>query len=245
MKGILKTRWQTTKDFSRIHNGAIDIWRVSVSQQRENIAQFLALLNDQELERANRYVLEHARASFVISRGILRLLLANYLATDPRTIRFQQNDYGKLFLADSALQFNLSHSHELALFVFTMGCSLGIDVELIDQRLEYLDIAKRFFSLEEYEKLLALPDLERRQAFFNCWSRKEAVIKARGKGLFLALDSFSTEISFRKDGVVKVTFADGNQSNHLILQALDPGEQYTGSCAVEDYEGQPINFIEF
>ena len=242
------SQWQIARDFSGIHCGTIDIWRTSISQQRDNIAQFLALLSDQELKRANRYLVEHARTSFVISRGVLRLLLAKYLATDPRTIRFQQNSYGKLFLADSSLQFNLSHSQELALFAFTMDCPLGIDVEFIDQHIEYLDIAERFFSIEEYGMLLALPGLERRQAFFNCWSRKEALIKARGMGLFLALTSFSTEVSFIKDDIVKVTFADSAQpaiSNNLFLRSLDPGKQYTAACAVEDYKEQPINFIDF
>ena len=130
----------------------------------------------------------------MIGRGVLRVLLGNYLDRDPAGLSFLTNPYGKPFLSpydrQKSLHFNLSHSGNKILFAFTSACSVGIDVEKIDPDMNVLDIAHRFFADSDYQELLTLPEEDRYQAFFRAWTRKEACIKAAGKGFAFDPSSF-------------------------------------------------------
>lgn len=223
--------WQHPQIFPALEVGKVHIWRASLRYPQEKILGFLKILNFQEKERAAKFVVSGAANGFIVARGILRTLLARYLTVTPQDIVFQQNQYGKLYLDFSPVQFNLSHSHEIALFIFTLNNPVGIDVEFVRDNYNFADIAKKFFSKVEIEKLFALPKNEQLQAFFNCWARKEAFIKAQGTGMFRELDKFSVEVSSHKEGQVQLLADDNPNEQAWMLEAIDPGEGYSGAFA--------------
>ncbi len=153
-----------------------------------------ALLTGDERERAGRFHFQRDSSAFAISRGLLRTLAGRYLDAPPERLRFDYTPYGKPYLAGqfagSPLRFNLSHAHELVLYAFTSGAEVGVDVEYLRPELAGAEIAERFFSPREVEALLTLPVEGRTEAFFRCWTRKEAFIKAVGQGLSFPLDQF-------------------------------------------------------
>jgi len=147
-------------------------------------ARFGGLLTRDEQERAARFRFPHLRSSFVLARGALRILAGGYLNTDPAGIRFQYGPKGKPCLAGAArLRFNVSHSGALALFAFTLDVEIGVDVEEIRPMPDLQQIAAGYFSAAEAAELVALPAERREAAFFRCWTRKEAYVKALGEGL--------------------------------------------------------------
>ena len=159
------------------------------------LADFEVLLSDDERERAERFRFEHLRRSFILGRGSLRVLLGHRLHVEPEAIHFEYGARGKPRLATPAtLHFNASQSGDFALFAFTSGCELGIDVERTRSMPDLKNIADRFFCREEAAELMALPPEEREAAFFRCWTRKEAYIKAVGDGLAIPLDSFRVSL---------------------------------------------------
>lgn len=181
----------------------VHLWLAPLEQPPASVHYFLSTLAPDEQKRAMRFVFEKDRRHFTVARGILRALLGHYLRVPAATICFTYNAYGKPSLQSPAvppaLCFNLAHSHEMALYAFSYGRESGVDIEYMrDLALDdYLLMARNHFSPGEYTRLLALPESARKQAFFNCWTRKEAYIKARGMGLSIALDTF--DVSFVPD----------------------------------------------
>ena len=149
------------------------------------------LLAPDEMDRAGRFRFAHLRRSFILARGVLRILLGRYLNAAPGDIEFSYGSKGKPALAaGNRLQFNASHTGDLALFAFTLDCEIGVDVEAIRPMPDIERVAKRFFCAEETEELMSLPAGQREHGFFLCWTRKEAYIKATGDGLSTPLDAF-------------------------------------------------------
>lgn len=153
------------------------------------------LLSPEESERADRYRFRRDRHRYIARHGILRWLLARYLGDKPEALRFTVNAYGKPAIAERAIDFNLSHSHGMALFAFSRDIAVGCDIEFHDLRFLAENIPERFFSQAEMNVLRACTASEKIRAFFDCWTRKEAYIKARGVGLSLPLDSFDVSLA--------------------------------------------------
>jgi len=169
----------------------VHIWPVSIETPDPMAEQLRPLLAPGETDRAARFKFEHLKAAFILTRGVLRVLLARYLHSVPRDVQFCYGSKGKPALVSTGgLQFNVSHSGGVALFAFTMDCEIGVDVEAIRPMPDMEAIAKRFFCAEETAELMSLPHWQRDQGFFRCWTRKEAYIKATGEGLSEPLDAF-------------------------------------------------------
>jgi len=214
----------------------VHVWVASLNQHEEEIAAFRALLNADELVRADRFTFAKGRRQFTVARGLLRMLLGQYLDTDPTQIEFNYNSYGKPGLAgdraEQGLQFNLSHSGELVLYALAHGREVGIDVETIRPDFAADAIAARFFAPAERDALKALDPNVRIQAFFDCWTRKEAFIKARGKGLSIGLDTFEVSVDPASRAALLVTHDDPDEATRWALHALAPGPGYAGALAV-------------
>ena len=203
------------------------MWRTRLEQPAELQESYLRTLAEDERVRANRFHFEQHRRHFVVARGFLRVLLARYLDTTPPAVRFAYGPYGKPLLAgESSLRFNASHSGEWAVYAFVQDHEVGIDVEQIKEDFETEGIAERFFSAGEVETLNTLAAEERPAAFFRCWTRKEAYIKAIGSGLSHPLDSFD------------VTLAPGEPAALSRVEELwslfdlDVATNYAGALAV-------------
>jgi 4'-phosphopantetheinyl transferase len=215
----------------------VHVWVVRLEASEDNFALALSFLSADEKARAERFRFErHARA-FVLGRAGLRALLGSYLGAEPAEISFIYGPQGKPALADTScsLRFNASNSGSLAAYAVTTGCEIGIDVEQHRENPEFEKIAHRFFSPEEAAELLELPDHEKTAAFYRCWTRKEAFIKAVGGGLSIPLDSF--RVSLRPGAAARMISLDGSidAARSWTLDSFDPGPGYTGAIA---YHGQ-------
>ena len=182
---------QDTKDWPKLKPNSVHVWKCKIDFDRPVIE--IPLL-PAELERTYRFKFEADQKRFSTARTTLRKLLGFYLDKDPLMIQFQQGEWGKPFVEDSEIEFNVSHSGDYVLLAFSLGIPVGIDVEKLRGGVAGGEIAKRYFSQNEVDQLLSLPKSEQKQAFFNCWSRKEAMIKAIGKGLSMSLQGFTVSI---------------------------------------------------
>lgn len=159
------------------------------------LAYYRSILSLDERHRADRFRLASSKRSYTLSRGGLRILLANYLGCPPNQIELIYGPKGKPALRDfSRLRFNTSHSGQMALYAFTLDCELGVDVEQLRKLDDLERIATRFFSAAEASELVSLNPGDRGLAFFRCWTRKEAYIKAIGEGLAIPLDCFQVTL---------------------------------------------------
>jgi 4'-phosphopantetheinyl transferase len=207
----------------------IHIWRAWLdleSQERDRLSSYLS---QDERARASRFVFQHDREHFLVARGRLRELLATYLHRSPQSLEFRTGQYGKLSLADRAdLRFNLTHSYGLALYAFAMNRELGIDVEKIRPEFASEGIAERYFSAAEQNELRELPVDLRTSAFFLCWTRKEAYVKAHGGGLQIPLESFDVSLTPGKPETLRS--ADSDRWN---LRSFEPAPGYIASLTGE------------
>ena len=163
------------------------------------------------------------------------MLLGHYLNSPPGDIQFSYGAKGKPSLAVSArVQFNMSHSGDLAMFAFTLDCEIGVDVEAIRPMPDMEVVAERFFCAEETAELMSLPAGQRDDAFFLCWTRKEAYIKATGEGLSTPLDAF--RVTLRPGEPARfVHFAlDPVAAQAWSLHDLKPALQYAAALAYRD-----------
>jgi 4'-phosphopantetheinyl transferase len=162
--------------------------------------------------------------------------MGHYLRKTPSAIQLGYGPHGKPFLAGEKiidLRFNVSHSHGLALYAVTLGAEVGVDLEYGRKDMSTEEISRRFFSAQEIAAIESLPQDQRQRAFFVCWTRKEAYIKARGDGLAVALDSFSVTIKPDEPPVIIVHDEPQETSRWSVLE-LDPDPQYVAAVAVED-----------
>lgn len=168
----------------------------------------------------------------MIARGYLRLLLGRYLQTDPKQLQFSYGAWGKPALTpESRLRFNMSHSHGVALYAVTEGREIGVDVEHVRADFASDDIARRHFSPFEVAALCEGPDEDRVAGFFRCWTRKEAYIKATGRGLSQPLDGFDVTLG-REEKVALLRTDDGTHERWELVD-IAVGPEYAGALAVE------------
>jgi 4'-phosphopantetheinyl transferase len=169
----------------------IHIWKIGLDTPERVQRSLHAILAPAEKASADRMRNWEARNSFIVSRGVLRLLLARYTGTPVRDIRLRETVNGKPMLASSGtVQFNVSHSGVYSLLAFASDCLIGVDIEQIRALQDMEAVAMRYFCREEAQELIALRPEDRTQAFFRCWTRKEAFLKATGHGLSAPSDGF-------------------------------------------------------
>jgi 4'-phosphopantetheinyl transferase len=190
------------------------------------------ILTPQEREHATRFRLAEHRRQFIVCRGTLRKILSRYLELHPARIAFVYNHHGKPSLRDSDLRFNVSHSGSWALQAVTRAGEVGVDIERMDPQFAAEQIPERFFSPREVAQLRALPADLQTAAFFRCWTRKEAYIKARGLGLALPLDSFDVSLG-PDDPPALLRGADG-----WSVRDLEAPPGHAAAVAAEDPAGR-------
>ena len=211
----------------------VHLWLAAVPDCLEDLKTFREVLDADERERAARFHFERDRERYIVARGVLRLLLNAYLGTSQFALT--TNKFGKPFLQapHNTLHFNVSHSRDLALFGFTLVSEIGADVENIRPDFATLEIANRFFAPDEAATLAQLSDSERAAAFFNCWSRKEAYIKARGIGLSLGLSTFAVTLKPGEPAALIRVDNDADAPARWTMLNLDVGAEYRAAAAFE------------
>ena len=215
----------------------VHVWRATLDQSPSQIQSFLLNLAADERARAERYYFENDREHFIVARGVLRAILGSYLNRAPECVSFCYNSHGKPALVGEpdgdGIRFNVSHSHGVALYAVTRGREVGIDLERIRDDVAVVEIAQRFLSSPEVAMLLSLPTEAQRHAFFRCWTRKEAYIKARGEGLSLLLDQFDLSLASGEPDAILGTQRDPSETSRWSLQELTPAPGYVAALAVE------------
>jgi 4'-phosphopantetheinyl transferase len=238
---MLEMSWDMPPATLSLSINEVHVWRVSLAQSALVLPTLEALLSPGELQRARRFHFERDQRRYIVSQGHLRLLLGQYLKREPRQIEFCQGTRGKPALAASSLtpdapgdlRFNLSHSHELALYAFAWNREVGIDVEHIRPVADRDQIVRRFFAPQEQAVFFALPDDQRTEAFFQCWTRKEAFIKAIGEGLYHPLDHFV--VAFVPGEPARLLDVTGHpeETGRWSVQALAPAPDYAAALFVD------------
>lgn len=228
--------WQRPSANYRLPGDEVHVWRMILKTPDVCATQWQKTLSQDERDRADRFKFELDRKRYVVGRGALRLLLARILDVPVEQLRFEYAASGKPALAAGhrlPLNFNVSHSGDLILVAVAIGRALGIDVERIRTDLATERIAAQYFSTVECEVLASLAVHARREAFFACWTRKEAYVKARGDGLLLPLDQF--DVAFRPGEVPRLlaTRDDPAEAMRWTLRDLQPGRDYAAALAVE------------
>ncbi len=220
------------------HEDEAHVWCASLEPPAARLATCLSLLAPDERERAARFHFEKDHRHFTVARAVLRDVLARYLKRDPAALGFTYNEYGKpeLERADErpVLHFNMSHAHGVALCALTYGREVGVDVEFLREEFASLDVARSFFSRAEVEMLEALPVEQRTRGFFNCWTRKEAYIKALGEGLSHPLDRFAVTLAPRERARFLSIDDDPQEVARWSMFALPaPEENYAAALVIE------------
>jgi 4'-phosphopantetheinyl transferase len=197
------------------------------------------LLSADELSRAASFRFQNDRDRFISCRSILRIILGRYLDINPKYLKFRSGPYGKPYLVnefkDARIQFNLSHTQHLALYALTSNCIIGVDVEHIRPILDIEQIAALNFSDYENNIFSKLQPEQKEVAFFNCWTRKEAYIKAIGEGLNLPLRTF--DVSLAPNEAPKLLSINGsvNEASHWSLESLIPDPDHVAAMAIKRY----------
>jgi 4'-phosphopantetheinyl transferase len=229
--------WQQAPEHPLLVPQDVHVWRAFFDAWQPSVPLLTSVLQADERERASRFYFEKDRLASIISRGLLRILLGRYCALDPQKLVFSYNEYGKPVLVQDKqpvpLYFNLAHSHNTVVYAFTFINSVGIDVEYMRSNIEYEQLAQHYFSPMEITQLQAVPDTQKSQAFYAGWTRKEAYIKARGKGLSIALDSF--DVTLQPDIPAKLVACreEPQAVPRWSLYALPAEDQYASALALK------------
>ena len=217
----------------------VHVFCTCLDQPASRLQELAQTLSESEQIRAERFYFEQDRQRFTIGRGLLRTILACYLDIEPSRVQFCYGSKGKPALAPNCgkgeIHFNLSHSQGLALYAVTSKREIGVDIEHIRPIPEAEQIVKRFFSVRENAVFLALPPSQKQEAFFNCWTRKEAYLKAIGDGLARPLDQI--EVTLTPGEVAKLlSIADEPRAAaSWSLQQLTPASSYVAALVVEGH----------
>jgi len=241
-KSASSVSWDLPPHPLQLDSTAVHVWRAALTLDPSAVQALQQLLSPDEQIRAEQFYFSLDREHFIVARGLLRVILGRYLDRDPRRLRFSYNPHGKPALvkeeSGEEISFNLSHAHGLALYAIARGRNVGIDLEYLRSDLVHEQIAEHFFSPREVASLLALPPSLRMEAFFNCWTRKEAYIKARGEGLSLPLDQFTVSLIPGVPAALLHTECDPREAFSWSLRELVPGPGYVAALAVESQEWQ-------
>ena len=208
----------------------VDCWYISAAElapQYESLAEML--LSHEERARADSFCFARDRRCYLAAHGALRLLIARYTGKSPETVTIRNDANARPMLENSPIQFNLSHSGDSVLIAFSCAAPVGVDVEKIHEIPDLMAIARSSFSVTEVEAIRRLPPTQRTAAFFVIWTRKEATVKAIGRGLSFPLWSFGTGHPHRPP------YLTGQQAETWVdwtVADLRPCKQYLGAVAI-------------
>jgi 4'-phosphopantetheinyl transferase len=231
------SEWPIPLQFVALDPNAVHIWLADL----DKVAASWELLSEDEKARAHRFRFETDRRRFAAAHIVLRRLLAAHLGLQAEDIQFEYNEFGKPFLLENEadIQFNLSHAEKYALFALTRGRQIGVDIQEMRPNFSGIDVAEHFFSPREVAALKDLPPDVRCPAFFNCWTRKEAFVKARGEGLSMPLDQFDVSLLPGEPAALLNTSNDPDEASRWSMLALDPIAGYVAALAVEGRQWTP------
>jgi 4'-phosphopantetheinyl transferase len=241
--------WQIVnpiKDRLILEKDEAHLWYFDLDNAKKEHDLIKSLLSQDELNRAASFHFEKDRKRYICARGILRLLISVYTGINPAKIKFCYSEFGKPELEkeiyENTIQFNLAHSENAAVFGFIKNTHLGIDIEFLRPIANFLEIAKRYFSTKESRQLNYFSEEKRTEAFYNCWVKKEAVIKAIGEGLSFPLKDFTVSLDMNEETIDLKSESNVELNNRKIfLSGFKPENNLTGAVALTG----PVNKISY
>jgi 4'-phosphopantetheinyl transferase len=229
--------WVLPPDTPKFQSDDVHVWLVRLGREATRLACFYETLTSDELSRAASHHFKKDRDHFVVTRGVLRAILGCYLGVDPGLLSFCYSSSGKpsltLEFGGDWLRFNVSHSCQLALIAVAYSRDVGVDVEWLRTEAATSDIAEHNFSRGEISRLCLLPVEKQVEGFFNCWTRKEAYIKARGEGLCMPLDKFEVSVDPGEPPRLLRTDGDACEPFRWSMRSLDAGSGYAAAVVAE------------
>lgn len=231
------TLWTTTAPEKIIlATNQLHVWQSDINITKIQAGRIYSILSKKEKARASRFKFEEHRLKFIAARATLRKILSHYLSIDPNAISFTENKYGKPGLKDeinkSSIFFNISHSHNMALFAISNEENIGIDIEAVNRKIDFDEISKRFFSDRENEHIQALPISQKSIDFYKIWTAKEAFIKAIGQGLSFPLKEFEISLNNNTISLASI-YGDPNKASTWNLFKYDVPDEYESSIAIQ------------
>jgi len=239
MSGPNTPRAPTPARPSRVAPGEVHVWCANLDVTTETFDRLSATLAVDERNRSARFRFQRDRQHFIVAHGVLRQLLGQYLQTEPGRIGYEYQAFGKPELSPrfgGRLNFNLSHSAGLALVAIAAESDVGVDIEYIRAQSDYAELALNFFSAAEVDQLSALPDHLYAEAFIGCWTKKEAYVKARGRGLAIPLKDFTVPLTTHPaqgPATLHATSSDIDQAMPWSVYTLRPAPGYIGALAIQ------------
>jgi len=233
----MRSDWPVVTEFPALKAGRVHVWLLDQNLPADRIERLRTVLTVDEIERADRFKFAKHRRRFVACRGQVREILAHYLQDDPTRIAFEYGPNGKPALAEpwskSQLEFNVSNSEELSLIAVAFNRPLGVDIEFIKPPHDFEAIARHFFAPVEVAVLDSLTGDARLAGFFDCWTRKEAVLKAVGAGLSISLNKVVVSIAPGRPAAVLRFLPEAGEQPEWWMQNLQPHPGYAAAIAAE------------
>ncbi len=231
--------WQPGPASPELAPDDLHLWLAQLDLSDHDVRALYQTLSPDEQARARKFQFADDTRRFAVARGALRAILSSYIGRSPKEVKFEYSSFGKPRLtaepgqSAASFSFNLSHSGELALYAIGLQRRIGVDIEQLRPQIAEEHIAEHFFSPREVHMLRQLPPNEQVPAFFRCWTRKEAYVKARGEGLSIPLNRF--DVTLRPDEpAALLSTADGiDEVSRWTLHAVDIAPGYEAAVAVE------------
>jgi 4'-phosphopantetheinyl transferase len=212
----------------------VHVWRIRLDRPAEGVARLARTLAPEERAKAARFRFDQDRDHYTVGRGTLRAILGRYLGTEPARLEFRSEAYGKPALVEGeGLRFNLAHSHGLALLAVARAREVGVDVERGRAIENFERIIERFFSPRECDAFRVLPEDQKLAAFFRCWTRKEAYMKATGAGFSLPLDRFDVSLAPGEPARLLDVAGRPGEAARWSMRELEPGPGFFGTVMAE------------
>ncbi len=235
--------WQAAPTMYAMNRHTVHVWRVGLDQPAHHAAQYLQMLSPDEHNRAGHFATEETRSRWIVGRGVLRMVLGRYLDCGPTELVFDYGVYGKPRLGGThgrcGWQFNVAHSYTRALIAVAYDRAVGVDIEYVRPIANIDRVIKDVCTVNEQALLQTLSPHKRSRMFFDCWTRKEAIVKATGRGLTDMPNQINV-VSTNKEHMESIMIGDGMGEAAWNMRALAPGPGYVGAIAAQGQDWHPV-----
>ena len=226
--------WRSPPELIQLRHNEVHVWRAGLERPSSQTQAFWPTLSQEEQQRAHHFKIPIHRTHFIVARGLLRAILSRYLLTEPHQLQIRLSPHGKPYLStlshEESLSLNLTHSKGLALYAISRGREVGVDLEADrPPNFDYNRIIKRILTAHEAVLFNTLSPAEQRQAFFACWTRKEAYSKARGKGLSFPLKHITVSFLHGEPVALVDVQGDPGETGRWSICELSCGPGYTAA----------------
>lgn len=208
------------------------LWQCDIVGSEDTYPVFWDILEPHERAHAESLSNLQSRLNYAEIHGRLRILLADVVNSSPKHLRILKAEYGKPYLIDyPELSFNLSHTGNKLIVVYAYHHNVGVDIETCKKRANLAGLVEKCFAEEEQNYWRQLPHSQQTQAFYRFWTRKEAFVKAVGRGIALGLNQCVINPNNR-NRFIRIP-KDYGKAEQWLIQDVEVGANICGALAVK------------